>query len=125
MLGEFMTLVTGPLPLNKATAALKNFKRIQMVKRLNGSIFLGNTSTPGSLFAPSLYCKIGSEIGSDRIGDPNLPTGMECGMQSVFVLDRGIGMRSEKIGSVTSLRKSKKFRAYLAIFGKFFTFFLV
>jgi hypothetical protein len=28
---------------------------------------------------------------------------MECGMRSDFALDRGIGMRSEKIGSVTCL----------------------
>jgi hypothetical protein len=46
---------------------------------------------------------LGSEIGLDRIDDTKAPSGRECGMQSVFALDRGIGMRSEKTGSGTSL----------------------
>jgi hypothetical protein len=50
-----------------------------------------------------VYCKIGSEFGSDWIDDSTFLSGTECGMRSDFALDRGNRMRSHNIRSVTTL----------------------
>jgi hypothetical protein len=55
---------------------LKNYKKIQMVKRLNCSLFLGNTATSGSLFTRSSD-QIRNGIGSDRQISP-VEWNVEC-----------------------------------------------